>query len=131
MNAIAAGASHQSKDFVAGGVAMGARGRPVGAFGLRKKIAIVTRFFWIVGAITTQPPGEIKFFVAGGVAGGTGRRTVRTFNFRDGIAIVTNLVAHGGVIAANGPICGDNATCLLYTSPSPRDRQKSRMPSSA
>ena len=25
----------------------------------------------------------------------------------------------------------DNANCLLYTSPSPRDRQKSRMPSSA
>ena len=25
----------------------------------------------------------------------------------------------------------DSATCLLYTSPSPRDRQKSRMPSSA
>ena len=24
-----------------------------------------------------------------------------------------------------------DATCLLYTSPSPRDRQKSRMPSSA
>ena len=24
-----------------------------------------------------------------------------------------------------------NRTCLLYTSPSPRDRQKSRMPSSA
>ena len=24
-----------------------------------------------------------------------------------------------------------NITCLLYTSPSPRDRQKSRMPSSA
>ena len=26
---------------------------------------------------------------------------------------------------------GDAVTCLLYTSPSPRDRQKSRMPSSA
>ena len=26
---------------------------------------------------------------------------------------------------------GDPAVCLLYTSPSPRDRQKSRMPSSA
>ena len=26
---------------------------------------------------------------------------------------------------------GGNRTCLLYTSPSPRDRQKSRMPSSA
>ena len=25
----------------------------------------------------------------------------------------------------------DHKTCLLYTSPSPRDRQKSRMPSSA
>ena len=26
---------------------------------------------------------------------------------------------------------GDDLACLLYTSPSPRDRQKSRMPSSA
>ena len=26
---------------------------------------------------------------------------------------------------------GENGDCLLYTSPSPRDRQKSRMPSSA
>ena len=26
---------------------------------------------------------------------------------------------------------GPHTTCLLYTSPSPRDRQKSRMPSSA
>ena len=32
-----------------------------------------------------------------------------------------------GIQATLGP----NATCLLYTSPSPRDRQKSRMPSSA
>ena len=28
-------------------------------------------------------------------------------------------------------ICGAPNVCLLYTSPSPRDRQKSRMPSSA
>ena len=28
-------------------------------------------------------------------------------------------------------ISDDESTCLLYTSPSPRDRQKSRMPSSA
>ena len=28
-------------------------------------------------------------------------------------------------------ICATPETCLLYTSPSPRDRQKSRMPSSA
>ena len=28
-------------------------------------------------------------------------------------------------------VTGGSVTCLLYTSPSPRDRQKSRMPSSA
>ena len=28
-------------------------------------------------------------------------------------------------------VCVGRSTCLLYTSPSPRDRQKSRMPSSA
>ena len=28
-------------------------------------------------------------------------------------------------------VLGSGRTCLLYTSPSPRDRQKSRMPSSA
>ena len=28
-------------------------------------------------------------------------------------------------------LCDDPNFCLLYTSPSPRDRQKSRMPSSA
>ena len=31
----------------------------------------------------------------------------------------------------NAVDCGETCTCLLYTSPSPRDRQKSRMPSSA
>ena len=30
-----------------------------------------------------------------------------------------------------GSDVGDDNGCLLYTSPSPRDRQKSRMPSSA
>ena len=30
-----------------------------------------------------------------------------------------------------GPRVAQNNLCLLYTSPSPRDRQKSRMPSSA
>ena len=31
----------------------------------------------------------------------------------------------------NGIVCNQSHACLLYTSPSPRDRQKSRMPSSA
>ena len=35
-------------------------------------------------------------------------------------------------LAKQSPVPSDNPlTCLLYTSPSPRDRQKSRMPSSA
>ena len=38
-----------------------------------------------------------------------------------------------GAAAATGEVLAflDADTCLLYTSPSPRDRQKSRMPSSA
>ena len=32
---------------------------------------------------------------------------------------------------SSGMDCTVAGTCLLYTSPSPRDRQKSRMPSSA
>ena len=36
----------------------------------------------------------------------------------------------GGWLVTNGD-CDRVSDCLLYTSPSPRDRQKSRMPSSA
>ena len=35
------------------------------------------------------------------------------------------------VIVPGGFSYGDYLSCLLYTSPSPRDRQKCRMPSSA
>ena len=39
----------------------------------------------------------------------------------------------GQILDRNGRVLVENrlSTCLLYTSPSPRDRQKSRMPSSA
>ena len=36
-----------------------------------------------------------------------------------------------GCLGAKKDADGDDIICLLYTSPSPRDRQKSRMPSSA
>ena len=49
------------------------------------------------------------------------------------IGAETNL--QDGVVAHADPgfplTVGERVTCLLYTSPSPRDRQKSRMPSSA
>ena len=51
---------------------------------------------------------------------------------------VEPVIIHGYVIAAgmvekdsNREYLNDISICLLYTSPSPRDRQKSRMPSSA
>ena len=37
----------------------------------------------------------------------------------------------GDLTTARNYAAGQSSTCLLYTSPSPRDRQKSRMPSSA
>ena len=39
--------------------------------------------------------------------------------------------ANASVIYVPAAFCKDSIICLLYTSPSPRDRQKSRMPSSA
>ena len=40
-------------------------------------------------------------------------------------------VFEGVVIARRGSGITESFTCLLYTSPSPRDRTRSRMPSSA
>ena len=49
-----------------------------------------------------------------------------------GIDLFLGGVGQGGHIAFNEPASSlASRTCLLYTSPSPRDRQKSRMPSSA
>ena len=46
-----------------------------------------------------------------------------------GPIIVTDVTAHTCHLSWKPP--ADDGGCLLYTSPSPRDRQKSRMPSSA
>ena len=43
--------------------------------------------------------------------------------------MILNAMADSGVSAENTVMVGD--TCLLYTSPSPRDQRGSRMPSSA
>ena len=54
-----------------------------------------------------------------------------TNDLNDAIGI---LKADPDAVIVNGYYCGhfgEDMTCLLYTSPSPRDRQKSRMPSSA
>ena len=41
------------------------------------------------------------------------------------------VILFGGNIASPDRLRALSGSCLLYTSPSPRDRQKSRMPSSA
>ena len=50
--------------------------------------------------------------------------------------VIRNFMIQGGgfdadLNPASGELRGGILNCLLYTSPSPRDRQKSRMPSSA
>ena len=56
-------------------------------------------------------------------------------SYRSAIASVLELVEHNSHIVAyvdkSGAAYHIFENCLLYTSPSPRDRQKSRMPSSA
>ena len=57
-----------------------------------------------------------------GIIGPNGSGKTTLFNL-----IAGNLKSSKGEVVFND----ENITCLLYTSPSPRDRQKSRMPSSA
>ena len=53
-------------------------------------------------------------------------------DFREGLtAIISLKVPEPQFEGQTKTKLGNNEVCLLYTSPSPRDRQKSRMPSSA
>ena len=62
---------------------------------------------------------------------GTTTETTTTYNINAVIAKL-DIREVGGLYQANDvKIIFDPKHCLLYTSPSPRDRQKSRMPSSA
>ena len=51
-------------------------------------------------------------------------------NVGSGKSTLLNILA-GAEKESSGTVLYEDDTCLLYTSPSPRDRQKSRMPSSA
>ena len=56
-----------------------------------------------------------------------GKRRVGAFRKKPGVSYKLK----GKTRTAKGSFIAPIQTCLLYTSPSPRDRQKSRMPSSA
>ena len=58
---------------------------------------------------------------------------IKTTDWLKGLGAVDTdeAVAQAEIDAARASFTGMITACLLYTSPSPRDRQKSRMPSSA
>ena len=68
--------------------------------------------------------------LADGILNGSGAFAVDNVS-----PVITNVSAIQGVgtkvVTINYDLADANKSCLLYTSPSPRDRQKSRMPSSA
>ena len=93
---------------------------------------VVSFFSPVVGVTGTGVVGSVTVTVGGQIiaVGNTGTGRIGTVGF-----VLSNFIPVTGVsgtgvvglaIAGIGPII-----CLLYTSPSPRDRQKSRMPSSA
>ena len=47
------------------------------------------------------------------------------------INIIDDMAVVAVTVSLKGAFNNNSISCLLYTSPSPRDRQKSRMPSSA
>ena len=71
----------------------------------------------------------------------TQRIEAENYNTFNGVSIETNAALSGGKNIGNckngywirfeGHIFSEYDTCLLYTSPSPRDQRGSRMPSSA
>src|SRR5678809_1583140 len=85
----------------------------------------------------TYPNKPVKLIVgfpAGGPADIFGRALASGMSADLGQpVIVENIAGVGGVLGVDRAVKAppDGYTCLLYTSPSPRDRQKSRMPSSA
>ena len=66
-------------------------------------------------------------------AGASGVNAVSGILFSDAHCAQSACIAGQGIAIGDNLISGDALSkgCLLYTSPSPRDRQKSRMPSSA
>ena len=66
-----------------------------------------------------------------GATGNVGRKTLEILERKEFSIDNLYLVASSKSVGKKIGFRGKEMDCLLYTSPSPRDRQKSRMPSSA
>ena len=76
-------------------------------------------------------PSSAKVVViGGGVAGTSCAYHLAKFGWKDIVLLERDQLTSGTTWHAAGLI-GQLGACLLYTSPSPRDRSLSRMPSSA
>ena len=80
-----------------------------------------------------DPDGEIRLLQLADVGDGFFRdRSSRFVNVEAAERLTVKPVEPGDVLVARMPApLGRACICLLYTSPSPRDRTRSRMPSSA
>ena len=83
----------------------------------KRKIDIIVVGSGLAGASAAASLGELGY-------------NVHCFTFHDSPRRAHSIAAQGGINAAKN-YSNDGDSCLLYTSPSPRDRTRSRMPSSA
>ena len=82
----------------------------------------------LINVLEAESPKELGLIPAWSYSA---LKTYETCAYRSYIAKVKKVQEDYGPAAARGTDIHTQADCLLYTSPSPRDRTRSRMPSSA
>ena len=80
---------------------------------------------WLLLAQVLDQDLDVPVVACGGFKDGRGLAAALTFG-ADGIAMGTRFM-----MSSDSPTPDATKACLLYTSPSPRDKRQSRMPSSA
>ena len=90
-----------------------------------------------VAAYTSQYSASNGTLVGGGIASFSSKGprydgAMKPDISAPGVAVISSISSYtDAAFTSSGSVNFNGRTCLLYTSPSPRDRQKSRMPSSA